>query len=751
MKKKMYLILLCSGLLSNLSMYAQHINSQRFHGIEFPQAPIIWDEGIPLGNGIMGTLIWKKESKLRLALDRADLWDLRPVKEFNSPDYSYQFVCNEVIKQKDVSKVHDLIDARTRKDIAPTKIPAGAIEFTISQLGKVKSTKLDVHSAVCTITWECGTTGYFFTGATDQLGHFKFENLPDTLSIDLQTPRFEEDGKEIEYADKQRTNMLTRLGYKKGKIKRDKSSMVYYQKAYGNVSYEIAIRWNYPNKQTLEGVYCLTSKGTWYSETKNASKILEENESTSFDMALKEHSKWWNNYWSQCEIHLPDDPVLENQWYLEMYKFGAASRKNCPPICLQAVWTADNGQTPPWRGDFHNDLNTQLSYWPGYASNHPIESSVFTDWLWAIKDNSEKFTRKFFGVEGLNVACIATLEGEAIGGWSPYSHQPTTSGWLAQHFYLQWKYTADTLFLKERAYPWIKEAARYFENISITDNNGKCKLPLSTSPEINDNTLEAWFQQTTNYDLAAIRFTYTAAAEMATSLGLTVEAGHWNKQLAEWPDFATDSTGLTIAPNYPLKDSHRHFSHMLAFHPFGLLDISQGHDAERLIKRSIHHVEELGSSNWTGYTYTWLANMKARIFDGDAASRALHIFIKAFCSPNSFHLNGDQLQKGYSSFTYRPFTLEGNFACASAIQEMLLQSHTGVIRVFPALPENWKNASFQNMRAMGAFLVSADYKNGKVQKINIHSEKGGLMKVLNPFTNQIEEKVMKPGEYIEID
>ena len=301
----MYLILLCSGLLSNLSMYAQHINSQRFHGIEFPQAPIIWDEGIPLGNGIMGTLIWKKESKLRLALDRADLWDLRPVKEFNSPDYSYQFVCNEVIKQKDVSKVHDLIDARTRKDIAPTKIPAGAIEFTISQLGKVKSTKLDVHSAVCTITWECGTTGYFFTGATDQLGHFKFENLPDTLSIDLQTPRFEEDGKEIEYADKQRTNMLTRLGYKKGKIKRNKSSMVYYQKAYGNVSYEIAIRWNYPNKQTLEGVYCLTSKGTWYSETKNASKILEENESTSFDMALKEHSKWWNNYWSQCEIHLP--------------------------------------------------------------------------------------------------------------------------------------------------------------------------------------------------------------------------------------------------------------------------------------------------------------------------------------------------------------------------------------------------------------------------------------------------------------
>lgn len=147
-----------------------------------------------------------------------------------------------------------------------------------------------------------------------------------------------------------------------------------------------------------------------------------------------------------------------------------------------------------------------------------------------------------------------------------------------------------------------------------------------------------------------------------------------------------------------------------------------------------------------GYTYTWLANMQARLFNGDAASRSLHIFIKAFCSPNSFHLNGDQLRKGYSGFTYRPFTLEGNFAYASAIQEMLLQCHTGVIRVFPALPESWQEASFQNMRAIGGFLVSADYQEGKVKRISIHSEKGGWMKVFNPFTQKIVTCQMKAGE-----
>lgn len=156
--------------------------------------------------------------------------------------------------------------------------------------------------------------------------------------------------------------------------------------------------------------------------------------------------------------------------------------------------------------------------------------------------------------------------------------------------------------------------------------------------------------------------------------------------------------------------------------------------------------EEQGVQGWVGYTYTWLANMQARLFNGDAASRSLHIFIKAFCSPNSFHLNGDQLRKGYSGFTYRPFTLEGNFAYASAIQEMLLQSHTGVIRVFPALPESWQEASFQNMRAIGGFLVSADYQEGKVKRISIHSEKGGWMKVFNPFTQKIVICQMKTGE-----
>lgn len=710
--------------------------------LKFDQLPTAWDEAVPLGNGICGTLVWQKGDHLRLTLDRADLWDLRPVKEFSGPNYTFDFI-RQAVANKDMKPVYEMIDARTSKDIAPTKIPAGAIEIPIAKLGKVKQVELDVHRALCTITWQQGTVGKFFQSATDKRGYFRFTHLPDTLSILLQTPRYE-----LAKGEKEQRTSLSRLGYKNGKVKRGKQSIHYHQEAYAPVSYDVDVTWTMPDKETLEGCYLITSNGTWYSESKS-----EQKQSASggkrFDEALSGHEAWWKSYWTQSEIHLPD-PVLERQYMLEMYKFGAASRKAAPPICLQAVWTADNGQTPPWRGDFHNDLNTQLSYWPGYAANHLDESAVFTDWLWKIKGTSEAYTRQFFGVEGMAVACIATLEGHNLGGWNPYSHSPSAAGWLAHHFYQQWKYSADGEFLQNRAYPWVKEAARFFEHIAVKGADGKMKLPLSSSPEINDNALEAWFTETTNYDLACIRFTFRAAAEMAKALSLDEEARHWSEQEALWPDFATDATGLTVAPNYPLPYTHRHLSNMMAIHPLGLIDVSQGREAERLIRRSIHHFEEVDNRGWVGYTYSWLANLHARVFDGDAAARNLHIFAKAFCSPNSFHLNGDQLKQGYSGFTYRPFTLEGNFAFASAIHEMLMQSHTGIIRLFPALPESWREASFRDLRAEGAFLVSADYRNGRVQQATIRSEKGGEVKLFNPFTRKVESRILQPGEVWEI-
>ena len=82
-----------------------------------------------------------------------------------------------------------------------------------------------------------------------------------------------------------------------------------------------------------------------------------------------DHMKYWNSFYAQSSVSHPDS-VLQKQYDNEMYKFGSASRPYSSPISLQAVWTADNGLLPPWKGDYHHDLNTQLSYWPAYTGNH---------------------------------------------------------------------------------------------------------------------------------------------------------------------------------------------------------------------------------------------------------------------------------------------------------------------------------------------------------------------------------------------
>ena len=255
----------------------------------------------------------------------------------------------------------------------------------------------------------------------------------------------------------------------------------------------------------------------------------------------------------------------------------------------------------------------------------------------------------------------------------------------------------------------------------------------------------------TNYDLALTKFAFVAAAEMADSLGLSEDAARWKADCGQLPEFAIDDDGgLAIAPGVSYNLSHRHFSHAMAIHPLGLLDISQGPEQRKIIDATLSRLHDNGPDWWCGYSYSWLANMEARAGHGVEAVEALRTFAECFVLRNSFHANGDQTKSGKSLFTYRPFTLEGNFAYAAGLQEMLLQSHTGVIRVFPAVPEDWKDVCFNNLRAVGAFLVSAEMKGGEVTSLSVYSEKGGRLRIVSPATGELIEKDTEPGEIVKL-
>ncbi len=686
-----------------------------------------WDEAIPIGNGWLGALIWQKGNNLRISLDRVDIWDDRPMPEIDKLTFKW---VQEKIKLNQYDAVQKTGDEPYETNAAPSKIPGAAIEFDLTKLGRVISNDLNIATGLSVIRFENGTSFNNYIHAVEQVGYFSFENIKEEVLPDL-IPPFYFSGSTGSNGNSTEGKGLERLGYKKGSIIKTANSIRYHQPTWSGNYYEVLIRWQSISKNHIIGQWTISNNQT--------AKLPLLNKRSVEPTHWPSHARWWKDFWSRSAISLPDK-LLERQYYLDMYKFACVARSNTPPISLQAIWTADNGNLPPWKGDLHHDLNTELSYWPGYTGNHLDLTVSFTNWLWKVKQENKRWTKQYFGIDGLNVPGVTTISGKPMGGWIQYAMSPTTVTWLVQHFYWQWKFSMDKKFLKERCVPYFDEAEKFlFKLRKYNPVNGKYSIPLSSSPEYHDNSIRAWFTDLTNYDLGLIRNFYSMYVSALSSLPpRNYKMFFLDSQL--YPEYATNKTGLTIAPGENLDESHRHHAHLISIYPLG--NINKENDKEKeIINRSLRWLEKKGTRQWVGYSFGWAAGIYARAGEADSAVSMLQKFASNFCSVNSFHLNGDQKGGQYSDFTYRPFTLEGNFAFAQGVHELLLQSHKGFIEVFPSVPEIWKDISFTTLRAEGAFLISAKKENGKVTFIKITAEKGGLMDIKLPFSSWIVEGI----------
>ena len=516
---------------------------------------------------------------------------------------------------------------------------------------------------------------------------------------------------------------LGKLGYEQGTVETGENFIRYHQPTWDGNYYEVLVQW-VKISNTLIGQWTI-------SNNKKAILPSIQKITPATLPGWDTHVAWWKDYWSRSSVSIPDT-ILSKQYYLEMYKFGCVARSNTPPISLQAIWTADNGNLPPWKGDFHHDLNTELSYWPGYSGNHLDLTASFTNWLWKVMPENKKWTKQYFGVDGVNVPGVTTISGKPMGGWIQYSMSLTTAAWMAQHFYWQWKYGMDNKFLTNKCLPYFTEVEKYFSNIRIKDSiSTTYKLPLSSTPEYNDNSITAWFKNFTNYDLALVKSVDKEYNEVLSNASLLSQ--HKVSLIKDlYPSFDTNHTGLTLSKGQDLDESHRHHAHLMAIYPLGLLNEKVADD-KNIINKSLRWLEKKGTRAWCGYSFSWAACIYARAKEGNNAVKMLQAFANNFVGINSFHLNGDQKGGQYSGFTYRPFTLEGNFAFAQGVNEMLLQSNNGYIEVFPALPDAWGNVSFKTLRTEGAYLVSAKKEEGKIKEIAITAEVDGEMKLKLPY------------------
>jgi alpha-L-fucosidase 2 len=235
-----------------------------------------------------------------------------------------------------------------------------------------------LKNAICEVHWKNGAILKTFVHATEPIGWYRFENIPKHLRPTLIPPAYvseETNGAESPVSGQD----LRRLGYQQGKIEQTENAITYNQKGWSEFHYQVHTQWQ-QSDNVLEGSWSISSRKSNNEMGNTAEEIINASFSDGMDASMKSHKSWWRSFWGKSNISVPDT-ILQNQWYMEMYKFGSAARKDAPPISLQSVWTADNRKLPPWKGDFHHDLNTQLSYWPAYSGNHLDLEEGFLNWL----------------------------------------------------------------------------------------------------------------------------------------------------------------------------------------------------------------------------------------------------------------------------------------------------------------------------------------------------------------------------------
>lgn len=610
------------------------MNTKALH---FDKTIMYWDEALPLGNGDLGCLIWNSSDKLRFSLDKGGIWDCSNPPE-NQSNFTYNDIKNLVAnrKQRQIQKKYD--DCYSNP--TPTKLPAGKI---ILDLGIKENIISDLNFNTAQAELTIGKISVkSFIHAENNYGLIEINKTGVNLTID--NPKYGKIKKfSIKFPSKGTVQSLKNLHYPNAEFfneTKDEINYQYFIQPTNDGFYGIVTAKYEHNNQTLIAYTVGFGKNKDFAE--HCKSTVKSAIEKGYNTAYNEHKKWWAEYWSQSSISLPDKS-LEKQWYLNNYLLACCSRKHKYPMPLQGVWTADNGSLPPWKGDYHHDLNTQMSYTSYLKANHLEQGECFIDYLLDMADAGRRFAKSFYHADGLCLPSVMDIEGHALGGWCQYALSPTNQLWLCQIMARYYFFTKDKEYLN-KIYPYMQETGKFLLSI-LKEKNGIYKLPLSTSPEIHDNTLKAWLTPNSNYDLALMRCFADNMIKLSNEIGNHHESEIWQKHLEKFEQLAVNQNNvLMLSPDESPCCSHRHHSHCMSIYPLRTLEYTKEKN-RKIIDSTIKDLEKHGISEWVGYSVVWMAQFYIIQGNGDKASKMLHDFFNYNCTDNGFHVNGDFKRK----------------------------------------------------------------------------------------------------------
>lgn len=421
-----------------------------------------------------------------------------------------------------------------------------------------------------------------------------------------------------------------------------------------------------------------------------------------------------------------DNKLVELYYNFSKYLMISGSREGSLPLNLQGIWNKD--MWPAWGGKFTININTEMNYWAAEAQGLGDCCEPLFSHIERMREHGRVTAREMYHCGGAVCHHNTDIWGDCApqDKWMPATIWCMGLAWLCLHIYEHYRFTMDKAFLAEK-YDTLCEAAEFFVDFLIDDGKGQLVTSPSVSPEntyVTKSGEQGSICQGPSMDSQILYTLFTDIVEAADIIDADnrefVEKLKTIREKLPKPQIGKYGQIMEWAEDYDeVEPGHRHISQLFALYPAELITPEKTPELARAAQATIERRLSYGGGH-TGWSRAWIINMWARLCNGEQVGEN----IKALLSHSTAISMLDM---------HPPFQIDGNFGGGAGIAEAIMQSHSGEIKLLPAVPAEWDKGSIDGMRARGGFEVSFNWQDGKVAEGHIISNAGEMCRIRGKY------------------
>ena len=501
-------------------------------------------------------------------------------------------------------------------------------------------------------------------------------------------------------------------------------------------------------------VYTNFDKNNWKQAALNEAAALTND---GIENARKAHEKWWKEFWTRSAIQI-GDPYIEKYYYTSQYLFACSSK---PGKFAPGIWGPFITQdSTAWGGDYHLNYNYQAPYWASYSSNHIDLTDNFDEPLLDYMEKGKVHARTLLNVKGIYYPVGIGPKGLVTTRWpltpdemeqryatrdnmidSGYKFlgQKINAVFSVGNMLMRFYSTYDENYIR-KVYPYILECANFWEDyLKLEDSRYVIYMDHFNEVMPNLRNQGVWKDRLGDFNstlsLGLVKMLFKGMIDVSSYLKTDADRiDKWRHIVTHLSKFPTgEINGRISLKNMERGPQDREVRpsglNRVAIHgvvlPGGVVGPKTDPEFNRILLSDVDHwkdrmrnVGEWGNTLGNGIETCFPGAVRVG-YDPDAIIQYLKDRIAAQSYPNLYIV---QAGGGIETLAAVPLT----------VNEMLLQSYEGIIRIFPTWNHS-KDASFDKLRAYGAFVVSSSLKKGKIEYVKLFSEKGRPCIIENPW------------------